>query len=225
MEEQRRLLAEERAMVRERDAQAQAKCFEFRSVVSACVKDSDCTSVEGVACWELVISKARLPEALAIRQHGCATACPASGWGEISSSIPICEQQRCVWRSSQNKLPMDTCLDRHLERFPTDKTPIVVELSRQANELVAVAAGDDREVARCLEDRMIHVLSRRSQAASVKYTPGPPHLMFSTPKGPAAVVSAPVDNVPTVTQPIVVPTTTKGTIQKQVVRPDPASGN
>ncbi len=37
MEEQQRLLAEERAMVRERDAQAQAKCFEFRSVVSACV--------------------------------------------------------------------------------------------------------------------------------------------------------------------------------------------
>ena len=48
MEEQRRALAEDRALYRELQRQAELQCAEFRRVPSACVKDSDCTSPDAL---------------------------------------------------------------------------------------------------------------------------------------------------------------------------------
>lgn len=71
---------------------------------------------------------------------------------------------------------MDTCLDRHLERFPDDRTPIVIEIRPQPTGPSVVASGDEREVARCLEDRLLHTLVARPQAATVTFTPGVPFM-------------------------------------------------
>lgn len=182
------------------------RCRDFLREPSACVKDSDCTSVM-LAHAECVISKARLPSAAAVSK-ACETVGEAgvASFGGISSATPICEQQACRWRESSTKDPLQGCLERHLERFPDDRKPIVVEVAPLPEEVSAVAAGDDREVARCLEDRLLH-LERPQKAYTLRLTPG-------VRAGPPLIANQPVVN-----QPIVVPTTTKGQPQKEDVRP------
>lgn len=138
----------------------------------ACQRDSDCTAVTA-GCGDLAVSKAGA-SAATIEAASCkGMLCPAV---VSPPGIPLCLAARCTMRlaSSIEASPLDLCLRRHVEQFPRDKARVSVKVSPlPGGGVSAVAAGDAREVARCLEDVLMRLASAKAEA-TLEFSPDVP---------------------------------------------------